>query len=145
MKRVLFVCTGNTCRSPMAQCLFTSMAKEQDVEVRADSAGLYAREGEPASDGAYAAMEALGLSLQGHRVKPVTEELLAGADLVLCMTQAHAEQLQMRFPDAKAKIFSFHPSIPDPYGGSVARYLETAAALKSQLQTLILKWKGSNA
>lgn len=145
MKRVLFVCTGNTCRSPMAQCLFSQMAKQQGVEAYADSAGLYAREGEPASDGAYAAMETLGCSLQWHRAKPVTEELLAGADVVLCMTQAHAEQLQMRFPDAKANVRAFNPPIPDPYGGSAARYLETAAALKSQLQTLILKWKGSNA
>ncbi len=136
MKKVLFLCTGNTCRSPMAACLFDQLCREQGLPFSSRSAGLHAREGAPASDGAYAAMQAQGLSLRGHRATPITQALAQGADLILAMTAEHAALLHQRFPGLTTPVRVFSPSIPDPFGGDLQAYRETAQALQRQLSPL---------
>ena len=76
---VLFVCTGNTCRSPMAAALFNKIAVEKDLDVRIESAGLFANDGEPASENAVAAMKDYGVDLSEH----VSEQELLGAQAYL--------------------------------------------------------------
>ena len=132
---VLFVCTGNTCRSPMAACLFNARAKERGLPYRAESAGLMASEGSPASDGAYLAMRSRGLSLNQHASRSVTAALIADARLVVCLTEQHAETLRQRFPQANVR--AFQPSIPDPFGGSAAVYERAAQAIDAQIDALL--------
>lgn len=102
-RTILFVCTGNTCRSPMAEALFRLRAGPA-LPWRADSAGLWAGEGQPASAGAIEAVRELGADLTGHRSRAVTADLVRGAGLILGVTQTHVDELRRHFPEAADRI-----------------------------------------
>ncbi|MBT9152450.1 MAG: Protein-arginine-phosphatase [Firmicutes bacterium] len=99
--KILFVCTGNTCRSTMAEAMLKRSGKH---EVR--SGGVAAESGAVASRGAMAAMHKRGLDLSGHRAQLVTEEMVLWADIILTMTERHLEVVLERFPMAEGKIFT---------------------------------------
>jgi len=105
-KTILFVCTGNTCRSPMAEALFKEMVGEKREEFEIISAGTSALEGEPAAGEAVKALEEQGIILTGHRSRPVTTELLERSDLIITMTRGHKERLLDLMPEAGEKIFT---------------------------------------
>ena len=113
---ILFVCTGNTCRSPMAAAL----AKIRGVG--ADSAGLIVVPGSPAAVPAMRAIARRGGDLSGHRAKPVTAELIESAENVYAMTKGQASRLRSLFPESWEKIEALHPEVPDPYGGDETEY-----------------------
>ncbi len=129
--KALFVCTGNTCRSPMAAALWNRLGGE------GASAGLHAREGEPANVHACRVMEEMGLDLTGHRAKNITEAMVRDADAVLCMTGAHAAALAERFPALKRKIRPMPLEIPDPFGGDLEDYRTCADRLLFALRALM--------
>ena len=139
MKRILFVCTGNTCRSPMAECLMKALLqKEGAAEWTALSAGVYAMSGAPASGGALRAMERRGLSLADHRSRAVTGALLESVDLVVGLSQSHISQLQMIYPGCQTPMRAFDdPPVSDPYGGSDADYERAACDIARQLPQLL--------
>lgn len=133
---VLFVCTGNTCRSPMAAALFNKIALERDLPVRIESAGLFANDGEPASAEAVTAMKAYDIDLLGHKAKTVNAELLEKSDLVLTMTGAHKMVLEQYLGDKVYTLMEFageSGDIPDPYGKDVDEYKECAESLYKAL------------
>lgn len=129
---VLFVCTGNTCRSPMAAALFNKIAVERNLDVRIESAGLFAQEGEPASNEAIIAMQKYDIDLLGHHAQPINTELLEKSDLILTMTAAHKMVLE---PSCPGKVYTLCEyagadfDIDDPFGGDVEEYEECAAQL----------------
>ena len=108
---ILFVCTGNTCRSPMA----AAMARKMGLQ--AESAGLSAFPGMPATPQALRAVQRHGGDLAGHRARMVDAEMVKRADLICPMTRSHALCLLERFPGCAGKIILPDPEIPDPYGG----------------------------
>ena len=135
MKKVLFVCTGNTCRSPMAECMFRAAAQGR---YEALSAGVYALSGAPARDGAKRAMQRRGLSLEGHLSRAVTSVLLDGVDLIVGMSGTHIMQLKMMYPACRTPMIALDdPPVSDPYGGDDAAYERAACDIARQLPRLM--------
>ncbi|WP_305082616.1 low molecular weight protein arginine phosphatase [Oceanobacillus alkalisoli] len=140
---ILFVCTGNTCRSPMAEAIL----RDRYPQVEVQSAGVFAADGASASDHTYQALEENGITLD-HRSQPATEELLEWAELVLTMTSQHKQLLTMEYPDFTEKLYTLKEytdeeshdyDISDPYGGDLHAYRSTRAELEDQIDRLIEK------
>ncbi|MDN4071577.1 low molecular weight protein arginine phosphatase [Fictibacillus terranigra] len=102
MKKILFVCTGNTCRSPMAAALLKYLGKGK-VEVR--SAGVFAAEGAGASSHVVTAMSEKGIPFS-HESKPITGTLVRWADLILTMTESHKHTVFHQYPEAVDKVYT---------------------------------------
>jgi len=143
---VLFVCSGNTCRSPLAAMMARRAAERpgiMDFHVR--SAGVYAAEGEPASEGALLLARERGLDLRRHRSRRLTPELISWADLVVGMTQSHLHAVQAseaapRCALATEFLPAGHPAcgkpVPDPIGGGWAAYSGTFDLLRECVDAL---------
>ncbi|MUG67532.1 low molecular weight protein arginine phosphatase [Paenibacillus campinasensis] len=105
MKHILFVCTGNTCRSPMAEGLLRKLAKQRGIELEVRSAGVAAVEGMPISRHAESVLKDQDIHDQFYS-KPLTGELVNWADLVLTLTQSHKQYAIRQFPDAADKTYT---------------------------------------
>ncbi len=120
---ILFVCTGNTCRSPMACAL------AQAAGVDAQSAGIRACDGAPASPLAIRAAKLHGADLTGHQARTLDEAMMREAEEVWVMTEGHEAALNMMFPEYSRKVSVLWPPIPDPYGGDERTYEKCARSL----------------
>ena len=137
MKHIIFICTGNTCRSPMAAALCTELAARRGMrELVIESRGLAAASGDPASPHAAEALSEVGLELTAHRARQADPAELAAADLLVCMTRSHRIILEGAGLPAD-KIRTLGVGIPDPFGGSLADYRVCRDAIAAALPPLL--------
>ena len=137
MAIVLFVCTANIARSPMAAALFNKKMGEMGLSDRcqAQSAGTWGRDGYPAADEGIQVMQSRGIDISSHLSREVNAEIVNAADLILTMERGQKEALQVEFSQHRDKIYSLTElvgteyDIPDPFGKSLQDFEETAAEL----------------
>ena len=149
---ILFVCTGNICRSPLAEALLRDYAVKRGREDRlaVSSAGIHAGDGNPATAEAREAARRWGLDLARHRAREVRRSIIDGADFILAMTKRHHDWLVQAFPESKNKIYlallfprgldgrpPAGTDVPDPIGESVGFYLDVLELLQPVLPKIL--------
>ena len=146
MKTILFVCTGNVCRSPMAEGIFRYVMKgRRDIQVL--SAGIGAMDGQAPSAHAVRAVKELGIDITRQRSRMLTPELVQQADYIFGMTHSHVDTVFLLYPQAAEKTFLlrefddtldiFEKDISDPIGGSYDVYLNCRDQIEQGIQTLL--------
>ena len=140
MKRIIMVCTGNTCRSPMAMALMKkALAKRGLTSIEVSSAGMWAAHGERASSNAILQMSRMGLDLSAHRSRNLRDAAIDDA-LILCMTGSHTAAAKEIAPDADVQLLTecagLQGPIPDPYGGGIDIYEHCAHSMKRAIEII---------
>lgn len=137
MKKLLFVCTGNTCRSPMAEVLCREGLEQAGLseEVCCISRGLQPIPGDGMNPKSVAALEELGIQPGTHMAQPLMLDTLQQADLVFVMTQSHKELLTGACPEAEHKIRVL--DVPDPFGGTMEDYRACRDQLRLKIDGII--------
>lgn len=141
---VIFVCTGNTCRSPLAEALARRSAEQRGIDVTVGSAGIGAALGSPATDGAILVGLERGVDLSRHRSRPLLPGAVGEDTVVLAMASGHVSGVRAVAPNARVYLLDEYAShgasmrpVTDPYGGDLADYRAAADAIESMLDAVL--------
>lgn len=146
MKKVLFVCTANICRSPMAEAMFNALVEDKGLPYEAASAGVVALIDEDIAPNARVALEEVGIYAQTHHARQVSEKMLKEADLVLAMGPRHVATLRRHFGGLANQISTLREyvtgvpdpeGIPDPYGHTMPAYRASLRQLFELIERLV--------
>lgn len=146
MKNVIFICTGNVCRSPMAEGFYRQLTKSDD-SIRVGSAGISAFDGQAASQHSVSVMKEEHIDISHHASRMLNANIVDQATHIFGMTRAHRDAVQMMFPEAREKVFvlreflvgpdaDFDLDVSDPIGGSLEEYMRTRNLIKEALESV---------
>jgi len=146
VSKILFICTANICRSPMAEAIFNAVAEDRKLPFRAQSAGVRAFEGAPLAPHAATVLDEAGIPLRNHRARQINAPMLEQAELVLAMSPNHLPHL-LRLQDGAASKIHTLPAfatqtaspdgISDPYGSSIFTYRSCLRLLMHYTELLV--------
>jgi protein-tyrosine phosphatase len=144
--RVLMVCTGNTCRSPLAEGILRALVPTDAPSITVASAGTAGFDGAPATRLARDVARSHGVDISAHRSAALTRRVLEGADLVLAMTGEHEDDVVSLAPEARGRAFLLSEfaegtrrDVPDPVGGTLENYEGIYAMLEGYLRRALPK------
>ncbi len=145
IKQVLLVCTGNICRSPLAEALLVRALRDRGMDgINVGSAGTGAWDGAPASEGAYLVGLERGLDLSAHRARLLTREVVDEADLILTMARHHRARVDELGGEGRVFVLGEYggregddAEVSDPFGGDLNVYRDTCAELEALVATVV--------
>jgi protein-tyrosine-phosphatase len=151
--KIMFICTGNICRSAMAHWLMKKKLQEKNIQnIEVYSSGIYAENGDTSTEEAIEVMEEYGVNLKQHRATITSNSNIKEMDLILCMTASHKNALTQMYPNLSNKIYTLKEyvgideiDIKDPWGYGIVTYRYCAAEIDTCLDKLIDKLQNNNA
>lgn len=148
---ILFVCTGNTCRSPMAEGILNYLSFKEDLNFKAKSAGIFARQGGDISPNSIESMKELDMDISHYKSKSIESLELEDMDLILVMGKSHKEFLVNRYPHLQEKVFLLNQyafgknqDIQDPFGGDLEDYKSVVDEIYNAILEIIRRTKDEN-
>lgn len=140
MKKIMFICSGNTCRSPLAEGLFKKYLKENNItDIEVGSAGVGAFPGDSVSINSILVAGSRGVDISSHRAKNINPEHILTTDLFFCMSDSHKQVLLRHCDENKIIVLN----VPDPFGRPIENYEECAKQLENQFPQILEKIQGT--
>lgn len=148
MKKIMFICTGNICRSAMADALMKKLAKDSNKDIEVYSCGIFAEDGDMPTFNAVEAIKEYDVDLKLHRATNIRNSRIEDMDIILCATVLHKNNVINMYPNLKDKIFTIKEyadydkndlDIPDPWGYDIETYRFCASTISKCLNKIIDK------